>query len=138
MNWRTRVRDIMTADPVFIDVDAPPSSVQRALEGQPFHHLPVVQQGVLVGVVSAIDLARVSLGAWVQDDATATAWLDTQFRVRDLMTWEPEVVRVDDDVRQAADKLSDGAFHSLPVLDGEGRLVGIVTSTDILRMVARG
>ncbi len=136
MNWHAKVRELMTIDPVSIDVLAKPSEVLEALRGSTFHHLPVVDRGVLVGIVSSVDLARVSLGAWVQDEETEKAWLDSKFRIRDLMTWEPEFVRVDDDIRLAADKLSAGSFHSLAVLDAGDRLVGIITSTDILRMVA--
>jgi CBS domain-containing protein len=136
VNWHAKVREVMTIDPVSIDVLARPSEVQEALKGRPFHHLAVLDRGVLVGIVSTTDLARVSLGAWVQDEETEKAWLDSSFRIRDLMTWEPQFVRVDEDIRVAADKLSSGSFHSLPVLDDGDRLVGIITSTDILRMVA--
>ena len=136
MNWHAKVRELMTIDPISIDVQARPSEVQQALEGRNFHHVPVIDRGVLVGILSTLDLARASLGAWVEDEDTQKAWMDSTFRIRDLMTWEPEFVRVDDDIRVAADKLSTGSFHSLPVLDSGDRLVGIITSTDILRMVA--
>jgi len=133
MNGSTHVQDLMSTPPVFIDIGAAPSAVQATLEGNAFHHLPVLDRGVLVGVVSAVDLARVSLGVWVQDPKTEAAWMDSNFRIADLMTWEPVCCRVDDPVKLAADKLSDGAFHCLPVLDREDRLVGMLTSTDLLR-----
>ncbi len=38
-------------------------------------------------------------------------------------------------IRKAAELLSTGSFHALPVVDGEGRLLGMVTSTDIARFV---
>jgi CBS domain-containing protein len=136
VNWHAKIREVMTNNPVSIDILAKPSEVIQALEGRSFHHLPVVDRGVMVGLVSTVDLARVSLGAWVQDEETEEAWIDSMFRIRDLMTWEPEFVRVDEGIRVAADKLSEGSFHSLPVLDSGDRLVGIVTSTDILRRVA--
>jgi CBS domain-containing protein len=40
-------------------------------------------------------------------------------------------------IREAADKLADGARHSLPVVDEEGRLLGIVTSTDLIEHLLR-
>lgn len=136
MNWSETVRHVMSAQPVSIEVTAPPSELQRLLTNNAFHHLPVLDEGVLVGIVSAIDLARVSLGAWVKDADTETAWLDNQFKIKDLMTWEPEFVRVDDPLRVVVDKLAEGAFHSLPVLEHDGQLAGIVTSTDVLRYIA--
>jgi CBS domain-containing protein len=136
MNWSQPVRNLMTAEPRAIGVDASPSEVRALLEEQLFHHLPVLDGDVLVGIVSAVDLARVSLGAWVENPATVGAWLDAHFRIRDLMTFEPECIGADDPVRRAADKLSAGTFHSLPVLDDEGRLVGMLTSTDLIRAIA--
>ncbi|MCA9569563.1 MAG: CBS domain-containing protein [Myxococcales bacterium] len=138
MNASEIVRHVMSAPPVSIDVDAKPSDVHALLTEKAFHHLPVLDRGVLVGMLSTLDLARVSLGRWVDDPSTVAAWLDTQFSVRELMTWEPEFVRDDDPVRIAADRLASGGFHSLPVLDASDRLVGIVTSTDLLRLLANG
>ena len=136
MIWHTEVRRLMTPDPVSIDVNDPPSRVRTLLMEHAFHHLPVLDNGVLVGIITTLDIARVSLGAWIPDAATEHAWLDSQFQVKELMTWEPEFVRVDDDVRTAADRLSTGSFHSLPVLDSANKLVGIITSTDLLRLLA--
>jgi len=135
MNWHTRVRDVMSADPVSVNVDDPPSTVHQVLSERPFHHLPVLDKGVLVGVVSTVDLARVSLGAWVKDQPTQSAWLDATFAMKDVMTYEPECIHVDDPIKLAADKLSEGSFHCLPVLDDGDRLVGMLTSTDLIRFL---
>jgi len=133
MNWNALVRDVMSDKPVSIEVDDPPSKIQEVLSQAPFHHLPVMKDGVLVGIVSASDLARVSLGAWVKDPATQRAWLDATFTISDVMTWEPECIQATDPLKLAADKLSSGDFHALPVVDGGQRLVGMLTSTDLLR-----
>ena len=138
MRWSITVREVMSRDVVAVDVTATPSVLQDLLQGSAFHHLPVLEGKTLVGMVSAIDLARVSLSAWVEDAETAGAWLDSKFRIRDLMTWEPEFVRDADTIRVAADKLSSGSFHALPVLDHKDALVGIVTSTDLVRVLAQG
>lgn len=137
MHWSAHVRSLMTPDPISIQVDAPPSKLKELLDDRSFHHLPVVDGDVLVGIVSSIDLARVSLDTWVTDEKTRQAWLDEKFRIRDLMTWEPEYVDAGATVRTAAEKLAEGGFHALPVLD-DGRLVGIITSTDLLRFLAQG
>lgn len=137
MNWSTTVRQLMSPDPVHVDVEAPPSTLHALLEENPFHHLPVLEGGCLIGVVSTVDLARVSLGAWVDTDAE-DAWLDAQFRVRDIMTWEPVVVRAGDSLRVAAEKLAEGGFHGLPVLDEADQLVGMLTSTDLIRHLLLG
>lgn len=138
MNWSQPVRNLMSTNPTSVEVDAPPSVVAELLATQSFHHLPVLENGTVVGILSPVDLARMSLGVWVENRETAAAWLDSQFDLRDLMTWEPEFVRVDDTVRTAADKLSAGTFHSLPVLDANSELVGMLTSTDLIRAIVQG
>ncbi|TNE87926.1 MAG: CBS domain-containing protein [Deltaproteobacteria bacterium] len=135
MSYTTSVRSLMSTQLVAVDATAPASEVRTILQDFSFHHVPVVDKGVLVGIVSVLDVARVSLGAWVDADSEK-AWMDAQFKVADIMSWEPEFVRDTDTVRHAADKLSSGGFHSLPVLDASDRLVGIVTSTDLLRYMA--
>lgn len=135
MNWSETVRHLMSTDPVSVDLKAAPSTVHALLENNAFHHLPVVDGDTLVGIVSTVDLARVSLGAFVRDADTEDAWLDAQFQIKDIMTWEPEAVRAGDSLKFAAEKLADGGFHSLPVLDDDGALVGMFTSTDLIRHI---
>ena len=136
MNPSQMVRMVMTKNPRSVDIGATPGEVAALLEEGCFEHLPVLRGGALVGIISASDIARVSLGAWVKDKDTASAWLDSQFRVNNLMTWEPDFVRDNDPISVAAAKLCDATYHCLPVLDVGNKLVGIVTSTDLLRVLA--
>ena len=52
--------------------------------------------------------------------------------VRDLMTADPIVASVDDDAEAVAKKIADAHHNHLPVVDGEGRLAGMVTRADAL------
>ncbi|MCO4747909.1 MAG: CBS domain-containing protein [Proteobacteria bacterium] len=135
MVWSQPVRTVMVPDPVCVTVSMTPSAVYAVLDAHTFHHVPVLEDGALVGVISTLDIAKVSLGAWVHDAETEDAWMDRQFRIRDIMTWEPEFVRDTDSLRHAADRLAEGSFHCLPVLDASDKLVGILTSTDLLRLI---
>ena len=127
----------MVADPVTVPAGAALSRVRALLADHPFHHVPVVSEhGGLVGVLSSADLARVSLDAWVKDAATVSAELDATFDLAAVMTHEPVTVTPDATLRHAAGLLADGGFHSLPVVDEDGILVGMLTSTDLLRHLA--
>lgn len=131
----TRVRSLMQTEVISVDVASPPSAVRRLLDTHRFHHVPVLDGDVLVGIVSTVDLARVSLERWVEDKATRDAWLDREWSLAALMTPLPDVLHPDDPIRVAAERLADGAYHALPVVDADRRLVGIVTSTDLLRFL---
>ena len=129
-----KVRSVMATDVVTVDVAEPLSAVRRLLDDHAFHHVPVLDGDRLVGILSAVDLARVSLDRWVEDGATRDAWLD-RTAIRDVMTALPQVLHPDDSLRQAAGVLGDGAFHALPVVDAQHHLVGILTSTDLVRLL---
>ncbi|TLD40129.1 MAG: CBS domain-containing protein [Candidatus Jettenia ecosi] len=49
----------------------------------------------------------------------------------------PKFLDINSTVRKAAHLLSDGVFHSLPVVDKDNNLIGIITSTDLIRYLAR-
>lgn len=137
MDMQLPVRSLMVTDPVSVGVGAPLSRVRELLAEHAFHHLPVLSDnGGLVGVLSASDLARVSLDAWVADRDTVSAELDATFVLADVMTHEPVTASPDTTLRQAAELLGDGGFHSLPVVSSDGTLVGMLTSTDLLRHLA--
>lgn len=138
MNLHMPIKQVMTPAPVSVEANAPISTVRLLLRHHPFHHLPVTSGGRLVGILSSADLASYALDAWVPDAATADAHLDACFKLESIMTPEPETISPETSVRQAADLLSSGQYHSLPVVDTEQRLLGIVTSTDLLRLLAVG
>lgn len=131
------VRSIMTTDVVAISVDARPSDVRDLLRSRPFHHVPVVDGDLLVGILSSSDLARISLEAWGVDPDTTDATLDASFSIARIMSADVATVRADEPILRATELLAEGAYHALPVVDGQGHLVGIVTSTDLLRYLYR-
>lgn len=139
MDMQLPVRRLMVTEPVSVRLGAPISRLRELLRTHPFHHLPVIsERGSVVGVVSSTDLARISLDIWIGDEEVVDAELDAMFDLARVMTHEPVTVRESDSVRRATELLAEGGFHSLPVVDGEGRLVGMLTTTDLLRYFASG
>lgn len=133
MNPLETINQIMTRDVIAVQQDAPLSTVRRILGTRPIHHVPVLNGEVLVGILSSADIARLALDAYVVDDDTVSSHLDAAFSILDVMTPEPLALTPSDAIRRAAEILGDGHFHSLPIVDEQGRLVGMVTSTDLIR-----
>ncbi|MFO0664839.1 MAG: CBS domain-containing protein [Polyangiaceae bacterium] len=127
------IKTIMTRDAVTVQVGEQPSRVRALLEEERFHHLPVLDGRKLVGIVSTVDFMKAGFSAWGADARTVDAVLDSQLRLADLMHSEPQTIRDTATVRDAAHALAHGKFHSLPVVDADGKLAGIVTSTDLIR-----
>jgi CBS domain-containing protein len=91
-------------------------------------HIPVLSGGSkLVGVVSPSDILRLAA------PPQASKRGKTGILIADVMTKNIETVRPTAQVRQAAQLFIAGGFHSLLVTASDGELVGIVTSSDIIR-----
>ena len=126
------VSKIMTSDIQTAHVGQQLSEVRRMLANNPYHHVPVVSGEKLVGIITATDMLALSLAIYGVDERAVDAMLDSQHTIESVMTTELQTIGAKDTVRSAAELLGEGAFHSLPVVDGD-KLVGLVTSTDLIR-----
>lgn len=117
---------IMTETPSTIGPDASVAEARDALRLDSVHHLPVVEDGKLVGIVSASDVLNRML---VEKNSALLASIP----VRRFMEEDPVVLTRNATLRDAALQLSSGAFHSLPVVEADRTLVGIVTTSDLIQ-----
>jgi CBS domain-containing protein len=112
------------------------STLRKIFEENVIHHIPVVSGDALVGIVSSKDFMRVSFGEFGnQDGKGLDSILDHTYKMHDLMTQNPLTVPNTATIRDAARLLAKHSFHSLPVVEGE-KLVGLVTSTDLIQYLA--
>jgi len=135
MSNEARVRDIMQTGVVTVSAGDTLSTVEDIMTLGGVRHMPVVRGGVLVGVVSERDLLRASLSnltGFRQEERRAFLQVVEITRV---MSTPPIVISPEAEIRQAARLLAEHAIGCLPVID-EGKLVGIVTETDVLRYIA--
>jgi len=95
-------------------------------------HLLVLADGALVGIFSDHDLQAASLPAGPDFPAAAREAQLERVAVGDAMTKNPRTVHPDASLLEAARLILEHRFRALPVVDG-GRLVGIITETDIVR-----
>jgi len=116
---------VMTTDPTTIGPAAPIGAAKRLLESGNIHHLPVVEDGLLEGMISSSDLRIfqfLKVGATTLSDVP----------VRQIMEANPVVLEPGASLRDAATKLSAGGYHALPVVEPDRTLVGIVTTCDLI------
>lgn len=125
------VSHIMTKNPYAAHIGQKPSEVRDAMTKGGFHHVPVVNAGALVGMLTSTDLLRATYEVGT-DDRMNDAVLDHTRSIEDLMEGDVQTLAPKDSIRSAFEILAEGRFHALPVVE-EGSLVGIVTTTDLLR-----
>jgi CBS domain-containing protein len=126
------VSSIMTRD---VEAVAPETSlveVRELFAEVPLHHLPVVVGEQLVGLISFGDIVRAGMEPHrlAPDDSLAA-----HLEARHIMQERAWIVTANEgtSIREAAAMLCQGQFHALPVIDADDRLLGIVTSTDLIR-----
>jgi CBS domain-containing protein len=95
-------------------------------------HLPVLDAGRVVGIVSQRDLFRAALGAALVFGIRRPQELMRSLEIRDVMSTPAVTVEPGAPVQQAARTMADKKIGCLPVVEG-GRLVGILTEHDVLR-----
>lgn len=132
MPTKTPVSEIMTSHVRTVSASAKLSDVRHVLSEGRFHHVPVVDDGILIGIVSTSDLLRVYRAGAATTPEEIDELLDRSSTLAETMSTELVTLRADDSVERAIDRIAEGRYHSILVLDEDGRLVGIVTDTDLL------
>ena len=123
-----RVRDSMTREVITLGPEASATEAWSLCREHRIRHIPVVQDGRLAGMVSDRDLRDVSPSSRDNRDAATLQWV----RVGDMMTRSPVTISPFDTIDHAAREIYTRKIGCLPVVD-EGELVGIVTSSDMMR-----
>ena len=123
-----RVRDSMTRDVVTLGPDASAAEAWNVCQELGIRHLPIVEGGRLVGLVSDRDLRDVSPPRGSGGERDTLGWV----RLRDIMSTDLVTIGPLDTIEHAAREIYDRKIGCLPVI-AEGELVGIITSSDMMR-----
>ena len=134
MNLMT-VGKVMSARPVVVEPKAPLREVCRLMAEHRIRHVPVISADGLVGVISDRDVREALPSPIGPDGAAEYAAAMDHIAVWKVMAEQVITVTPRTPLAQAAHLLADRKIGCLPVIEA-GRLVGIVTETDVLRAFA--
>jgi len=116
-----KVADCMTPEPACVTPDDTLTRAVALMEAGDFRAVPVVRNGKLVGIITDRDIRK----NWQKSEVT---------KVGAVMSAKPICISPDDSVNEAVRTLLSYKIGGLPVIS-KGKLVGIITTTDILRAV---
>lgn len=117
------ISTIMVKDVLAVSPKDKLSKVRDLLMEKHFHHLPVVDNKKLVGILSSYDMVKLDVKQEEYD----------RILVSDIMTTKIVTLEPDDKIGAAAQVFLRHLFHGLPIVNGKKELVGIITTHDILK-----
>lgn len=117
------VKEVMSPNVVTIEQSESVLQAKSRFHKYDVHHLPVMNKGAVVGILSSKDL--------LSED------IDEEQRVGEVM--EPNVLFIEcnANVTVAANLFLKSDFHSLPVVDHKKELIGILTTMDLIKLIAK-
>jgi CBS-domain-containing membrane protein len=128
------VGDLMSRDVLCLSESMDLSHIDDAMRLFKFRHMPVTDDGRLVGVVTQRDVLRVCASSLLPNAAEQTAHLTKSYCVRDIMTRDVKTTRPGAPLAEAAKILIHDKIGCLPVVDESNVVVGIVTDSDFVRL----
>ncbi len=119
------VSKAMVSPAQYVSPQVPLAEVAARMVADNIDCLPVMLMGELMGIITSVDLLR------EQVDATFAQTSNSELGAADVMTPKPQTVTPTDLLSHAIEKMAAGNFRHLPVVDDEGRVVGILSDRDI-------
>jgi CBS domain-containing membrane protein len=136
MKHSTPISSIMTPDPVTLGPMDILDTAHQLFEKNGIHHVPIVQDERLMGMVSHTDYLRVirDLGK-NQGEQYTNQRLLSSITLHEVMSEKLECLHPDDTLGDALRLFKANHFHAIPVVNEAEKLVGIVTTFDMLEVL---
>ncbi|MCJ7466352.1 MAG: CBS domain-containing protein [Maribacter sp.] len=137
MKQKTPISTIMTKNVITLNSTDTLEKAERLFKKNKIRHIPVVSGEKIIGMLSYTDLLRISFADAVYDDEeeVETA-VYNMFSIEQVMAKNLIYVNSNTTIKEVAEILSKKEFHAIPVVD-EGKLVGIVTTTDLINYLLK-
>ena len=131
----TSVGKIMTTQVITVQPEDTMDKVKKIFQTHNIHHIPVVEEEKVVGILSKTDYLKLLHGFTLFKTHKSESYNDAILRsllAREVMTKQVAKLNPEDSVEMAVGFFRENLFHALPVVNKEGMLVGIITTYDLL------
>ncbi|MFQ5575564.1 MAG: CBS domain-containing protein [Anaerolineae bacterium] len=132
------VKDWMTRQVITISPDTPLTEAHRLMAEKQIRRLPIMKNSDLVGIVTRGDVRE----AEPSSASSLTIWemnyLLAKLKVKQVMSRNAITISHNATIAKAAKLMMDHKISGLPVVNDSNKVVGIITESDIFRMVVQG
>jgi acetoin utilization protein AcuB len=129
------VENWMNPNVITVDADDSMLDATKILKENNIRHLPVLEKGKLVGVITDRDLKRASPSDATTLEAHELLYLIATIKVREIMTKNPITVPYNYTIEEAAEILLQARISGMPVVDKDGDVIGTITQTDLFKVL---
>lgn len=126
------VKDIMTTNVITLSSSDKLENAEKLFKKNNIRHIPIVDNGEIVGMLSYSDLLRLSFADLTNEEFEIDAFIYEMFTIKQIMAKNLTMVPPNTTIKKVAQMLVEKEFHALPIVKDE-KLLGIVTSTDLSR-----
>jgi acetoin utilization protein AcuB len=131
-------RDLMTPKPVTVSPQTSFGEVWDLMRDMEIRHVPVVQAGTLLGILSERDLARLDVNRVLTVEGADALRRDLATPVVDVMSADVITVEPETTLSDVVAVFLESKVGALPVVEPSGEVVGIVSYIDVLRALQDG
>ena len=130
------VQEWMTKEVFHIGPDTSMMKASRLMKDKNIRRLPVLDDNQrVIGIISDRDIKEASPSKATTLDMHELYYLLSELKVKDIMTKNPHCAREKDSVEGVALILMEKGFGGMPVVDDDNKLVGIITESDIFKVL---
>jgi len=136
MKQNVPVAEIMTKELITLTLSKSLYDAEKLFKKHKIRHIPIVEEDKLIGVLSYSDLLKISYADVLDDEDD---FMDVSSVVYDMYSIRQVMAKVvvsalpTATVKEVTEILAKQSFHSIPIVDQDNMLRGIVTTTDLLK-----
>jgi CBS domain-containing protein len=131
------VKDWMTCDVITVTPETTLPDADSLMAGKMIRRLPVVANGRLVGIVTYGDIRNARPSSVNRLNLWELSYLMPHTTMSEIMSRDPITISLQATIGEAAQLMLKNMISGLPVVDNDGNLVGIITESDVFRLVVR-
>lgn len=123
----------MTKNVITLNTNDTLLNIKHIFDAKRIHHIPIINEGHLVGIVSKSDFEKVCVGISCEDGMQQISdAMYSSISVDKIMTKKLAKISPDERIDVAALIFHENLFHALPVVTEDDTLVGIITTFDLI------
>lgn len=133
MKQKVPVEQIMTTKLVTLTLSDTLYDAEKHFKQYKIRHIPIVDNKKLIGILSYSDLLKISYADMVDEEENVSAIVYDMYSIAQVMAKVLIKALPSDTIKSVTETLAVQSFHSIPIVDEHEELVGIVTTTDLLK-----